>query len=469
MQLVRLAIKNFLSISDAELKPGQINQIVGKNNQGKTTILRALEAALKGTTDGSVVKRGETDAEIILEFDEISIRRRIKSDGKQTVSVKKGDMSANSPQAYLNQLLDGTSLNPLELLDPKKRTEYLLKCIDIRVTPKDLKEVVGDCPVPLPPLEFDQHGLKVAEHAHRFFYQRRAEANKDFQAKQKTWEVKKAELPPLPEFEGSEDELKAAADEVRAEIRRENNKMEHMKVYETRLEKAVKAVAGNRNQQAEARVTISNLEEQLLQARSHLRDLETRELELEKQKDEAESELNVIRPDASHLNALNDRLAGLQADLTARSEARALRARYEAVDTLKADADKARAFAKALDGVVERVGAGFREALMKKAELPVDGLTYEGGAFFLDGFSIDNLSSSKAMKLAVGVARKMASKTKLICIDGAELLDEESYAALREEIDGDGFTYFITKVGEAFQPVRDTDRVIQMKEGQVIQ
>ncbi len=73
------------------------------------------------------------------------------------------------------------------------------------------------------------------------------------------------------------------------------------------------------------------------------------------------------------------------------------------------------------------------------------------------------------MVLAVSVARKLAKATKIICIDGAEALDPETWQALRTEIDADGFTYFVTKVGEAFTFGKLDDRRIKMDHGQVLQ
>ncbi len=67
------------------------------------------------------------------------------------------------------------------------------------------------------------------------------------------------------------------------------------------------------------------------------------------------------------------------------------------------------------------------------------------------------------MKLACSLARVLAKKTKVICLDGAEALDEATYAQLHAEIENDGFTYFVSKVGEAFKS--ETDTVIKMSGG----
>lgn len=103
---------------------------------------------------------------------------------------------------------------------------------------------------------------------------------------------------------------------------------------------------------------------------------------------------------------------------------------------------------------------------MKRCNFPVEGLVYQNGRFFLDGSSIDNLSTSASIRLAVALARKLGAKTKLICLDGAEALDETSYQLLSEQIKGDGYTYFITKVGEPFPSAGDS--VVRMVEGRAV-
>lgn len=140
-----------------------------------------------------------------------------------------------------------------------------------------------------------------------------------------------------------------------------------------------------------------------------------------------------------------------QTDMIAEMEAEYLRANH---------------FAESLGQVVGALAGKIKADLMSKAEMPIAGLEYVDGEFKIDGANVDNLSSSKALKLAIGVSRKLAKKTKIICIDGAELLDGETWQQLKTEIEGDGFTYFVTKVGLPF--VGD-DTVIPMKDGQVVQ
>ena len=74
--VLNLSIKNFMSVKDAKLELGKITQIVGGNSQGKTTLIKAIQTAIKGSSDTSLITHGEDRMEIILELpDETHIRR----------------------------------------------------------------------------------------------------------------------------------------------------------------------------------------------------------------------------------------------------------------------------------------------------------------------------------------------------------------------------------------------------------
>lgn len=456
MELVKLQIKNFLSISDVELKPGKVNQIVGKNNQGKSSIVKALEAGLKGSTNGSLVKRGEDAAEIIIEFDNsLAVRRRIKNDGTNTVTVRKEGFAADKPQSFLNNLLSDGGFNPLDLLDPKARTANLLKAIDLKVTEEDVRARLGDkSPVPLPPVDYSQHGLKVVEQLHRYYYQRRAEANKDAEAKTSRFETLKNELPQAPTAPaGTREELQAQIAQRNAAIGEENKK---------------KSLQGERQQQLErarARLqaqitTTEHLRSQIHQLQMKLEEEQNRVAFQQSEVANAAKAVAEVEVDQVKIDGLRNEVIDLQKGLTTFAELDAYQQRVAVVQSAEADKLKAEGAAEKLDVCVYLLGNDFKSELMKRTALPVAGLTYEDGQFLLDGDAIDNLSTSRALRLAVGIARKLAGPAKIICIDGAELLDAESYAALRSEIEGDGFTYFITKVGEAFEHPGDTVTVM---------
>lgn len=462
MKIVKLQIKNFLSIADAQLEPGgKVTQIVGLNNQGKTTILKALEVAFGGSSDGSLVKHGETEAEIIVEFDDkMILNRKIKATGKDTVTLKRDGLKFEKPQTVLNSLFDSSNFNPLELLDPRKRTEAILKTINVKVTEQTLRERLKDCPVPLPPLNYDQHGLNIVDDAYKYFYQRRAEANKIAKDKKSKYEVEKANL------EAQQDSLKIPSKEdclwlIEASKEKIKNLQHQKTLRDTAQVQADHArdLLNSAEQRRESMIRqMEKLKEQLLAADEVCK-------EQAKHLVKISEKVSEHKFDQADVDAMHEQINKQHEFLKIHSEREVQQVKLARVTEYYEEAANAIVFSNKLNSAVATLGPEFKSELLKGADLPMPGLTYFDGHFFLEGSSIDNLSSSKALKLAVNVAKKLAAKTKIICIDGAEQLDVDNYDALRKEIEGDEFTYFMTKVGDAFPSA--TDKVVTMEAGRV--
>lgn len=485
--IVGLKIKNFLSIVDLEIKPGQINQIVGKNNQGKTTVIKAMEFAAKGSSDASLVRHGQDAAEVVIELsDETTIRRRISAEGKSTVSVKRNGFLAPSPQSYLDGLFGSSAFNPLELLDPKKRTAAILNSIPLKITAERLSKEIQVPVDKLPPLDYDQHGLAVLDTCHKYLYQRRAEANKDVADKKKRWETYEADLPKTvfekpptrEEITDAVTALNQTATELEAEIHlidMENKTAELANTKSDRYDVAIEAL----------KTEAQEVDRALAKHLDELQGLK------EKAEHEAEKALAVLKSrieDGERLlkeaqaevpKDIKDKAPLLEQLATIRTDIEMTKGRVKDLEAFEA-MEKQRAMVKDMENEfiaagktstaitqrVEALAGPIKAKLMAEAEMPVAGLEYVDGGFLVNGIPVDNLSSSLALKLAIGVARKLAKKTKLICIDGAEQLDENTYWALKTEIEGDGYTYFVTKVGDAFP---GNDHVIRMEKGAAVQ
>lgn len=469
MSIVKLTIKNFLSIQDVEIVPGKINQIFGSNNQGKTTILKALEFAFKGSNDASLIRHGQDQAEVIVELDnETTIRRKLYSYGKQDVKVKKGEFVSNAPQNYLNTLFDGISFNPLEILNPKTRTQFILRALNLKMTQEELSEISGIDLNSLPPLDYEkENALIIVEQAYKYFYARRAEVNKVSAEKKKRWETYKADLPPMTSLPTAKDsiyetmsiieEKKAVLIGKKLEIDRRNKDREA----------SIKKIVEWENELNGIDDSIVALKAQYEKA---LAVLEERKSNGKKLLDEKKC----MTPQTPHstmdleegIKAFNDDLEKYRLALKDCDIWEAQEKQRKTVDDMKMEYEKEDAVATVLDKRVNSLGAEAKKKIMQKAELPVQGLTYSDGEFFLNGSSLDHLSSSASLRLALALVKKMADKTKLICIDGAELLDQEAFAAFKLDTEKDDYTYFFTKVGE---PFLGSDKTFLAHNGQLTQ
>lgn len=448
MNVAKLSIKNFLSVSEVSIAPGQVNQICGENNMGKTTILKALEFAMTGSTDGSLVKFGEDSAEVIVELsDSTEIRRRLSVEGRQSVEVKREGCRTTSPQSFLESLFSKSSFNPLELLDPKKRTEAIMASIVIKLTPDVLAGELGLEQAKLPPLDYDQHGLKVLDQAHKYFYQRRFEANKDTLDKKNRFETYQADLPQrvptLPDMM-----------RVRTALEKERDSLAVARERMSGVDKVLESATLLADKVVKCATAVQQIDIQIASAEEHLRLLRVRREAAVEAHGVATLSVPTDLPDKSEIEieiSMREKTVATHNQTLAEIDrAATIDKQYQLVEDLKVEFEKAAAFAESLNLRVIALAGPIKDEIMAMAEMPIEGLEYVNGAFLVEGVPVDNLSSSRALKLAMGVARKLAKKTKLICVDGCEILDEESFEILQKEIEGDGYQYFLTKVGEPF-------------------
>lgn len=467
MNIALLRIKNFLSIRDVEIKPGQINQITGGNNQGKTSIIKAIEFAVNGATDGSLVRNGQDAAEVIMELDDKTmIRRRINSEGKQSVEVKNAQgFKAPSPQTFLESLFGSASFNPLELLDPKKRHDAILNSIAISLDAATLAKELGVEVDALPPLDYTQHGLKVLETCHKYYYQRRAEANKDAADKKKRWETYKADLP--------EESLLTSvnADEINRDLALIQQRIDGFNERIRGIEEEERECNRAHQRHEEAQTKVSDLDAKVQFHRHEMEKAQAAQEEAEKTRVAAAKEIPAAiqdkRPIMETVAQLKVDYEKKKAGLKDVEKERAVLKQIEMVNELSVGVANAEQFSQGLTEKVERLAGPLKKKIMSAADMPVQGLEYKSGQFLVDGIPVDNLSASKALKLAVGVARKLAKKSKLICIDGAEALDDSTYKELMAEIKEDGYEYFITRVGPTVGI--DYASSLEMKNGAVVQ
>jgi AAA15 family ATPase/GTPase len=481
--LVRIRIKNFMGISNVEIKPNQINQVVGENNQGKTTVLKAIEFIFKGSTEGALVKHGEDQAECFAELpDQTTIRRILKPDGNQKVVVKDAnDLPMKAPQSFLDALIDHTGFNPLEVLEPTRRTEAILKAIDLRVTPETIANRIGCKVDEVPNFNFNQHGLKVIDEAYNYYDKRRTEANREALTKHNKWKSYETDFKPQLPPEQSRDLIKSERAKIDERIVAAKVSIGNIETVE-RANLAIKEKLTKFRSEFESYKSqkdikvqtleseIENLAAQLEHKRNELKHIQ--DLFVQKSEDgqkyyqETEKGLQEV-PDKSayqsELQSCETYTAVLDGAEKEWSAYDSLQQQAKMIQDLENDWKESQERAEFIENQAKQLQHKFKKELMATVEMPLPGLEYADGIFLVNQTPIDQLSSSMAMKLAINIARKLHKKNKVILADGVERLDEKVRAEFFNEIKDDDFTYFFTNVGDG-DPNFPT---IRMKEGMI--
>src|SRR3990167_1945300 len=185
MKIVKLSIHNFLKLKDIEMNPSKTNVIVGKNKQGKTSILKAIRTAFTGDADSTSIRIGEGKAEITVDLDELTIKRSITEKGNHLDISNKEGMRMPAPQKYLDGILGTFSFNPIEFFEKKMadRKKYLLNVIKLNITQDELAKYTGE---KLACLDYEgTHALEVVEIARKHYYDKRTVANAELTKKEK--------------------------------------------------------------------------------------------------------------------------------------------------------------------------------------------------------------------------------------------------------------------------------------------
>jgi exonuclease SbcC len=422
MRVARLTIENFLGIAECELMPGKITVISGANRQGKTSILKALETAFAGGGDLSDRIRTDTNkATILVELDDgVTINRKLTAAGNY-VAVSKDGFERKGPQSWLNELIgEGTlSFNPIAFFTakPDRQREMMLSAIPISVTPENLQDWFGtDFGI-----ETDRHGLEVLADVEKLVYENRRDANAVVKGVKGRAEALAEKVP--DDFDaGAWREADVSA--LNEQIRAAGQAQEREQNLRAKLAEWIQRQAYNADKKAALLAQIEELE----------RDDEVCRLTAA----ELKADLAALEiPDASEA----------QQRLSEYSDAQRTLADVDALEQARSELADAEQTAARYDQLVEQVRTKPDE-LLRAADVPIEGLEIKPDAILLNGVEIQNLSGSERLLLALDVVRAVNRDFGIICIDGAEALDDETFDLLLTHIQdpSDDFQYFITHV-----------------------
>jgi hypothetical protein len=191
MTIHRLAIHNFMGISARQFDfPASGAVIEGANGKGKTSVLKAVRAALASQgCEPSAIRNGADAAEILVDLDDVSVRRLITQTGGNLTVTDANGARIKAPQTFLADLLGLAPLDPIGLFlepDAKKRRKTVLAALPCTVTTAllarwvpagtDLGAVLGRDAAGAPNVA--GHGLEVVERLRSSFYGQRTDANR---------------------------------------------------------------------------------------------------------------------------------------------------------------------------------------------------------------------------------------------------------------------------------------------------
>lgn len=397
MKIVKLSASNFKRLQAVEINPdGSLVRITGKNGQGKSSVLDAIEAVIGGgrALPKTPVRKGAKHAKIIADLGDLIVSRRFTAEGGTSLQVERADGSVlSSPQKVLDALFARVAFDPIEILrmDPKKQLETLRGVVKVDV---DIEALDG-------------RNLRD--------YNDRTDINRDI--KNLTSRIEAMDVPDLPAGAPAPKPVDTQALLSQIESAAATNaEIEQRKV--------------RREQVAEGVQTKRDAAQVKLDRAARLR-AEAAELEAEGQKQNLDADADEKR--LAEAEALPDPVdvSALRAQLENGTAINKAIDRRRERDLLRADLAKLNQKSQALtDAIAERTEQ--KAAAIAAAKMPVPGLGFTDEGVTLNGLPFEQASSAEQLRASMGIAMAMNPELRVVLIRDGSLLDEDGLRLVAE-------------------------------------
>lgn len=415
-RIIELVVENFMGIRAAALNPeGGVVVIGGKNAQGKTSLIRAIMAGVRGKRYApNKPVHGDAKSAVIelklgtdgkVEFD---IKRTFSKDGKSTIKVKNGEgLSWSSPQQILDALAGAIAYDPLEFVRGDKKDQVAEL---VRLSGVDLTSI-------------DENITAL--------FDARAQTNRS---------VRDAEgrLAGMTSYEDAPSE----APDMDALLKEQADVRAHNGVGEE-----LQGIADRTQSSYADNCEKGDLKLQQIQA-AKLK-VAAAESELEAFNDGlALMRLNVARCKEEAETYVYKDQSGVDAKIRDSSEVAAKVRANQARDAQRVDLGELRNMSESQTDELEQLREDRVEAIAD-SPLPVVGLSFSADGVTLDGIPIEQCSAAEQLKLSVSIGIAASPKLTVMLVRDGSLLDSDSLNVLNEIAEQHDHQIWIERVGDA--------------------
>lgn len=467
-KITKILIKNLFGISEFEADSKSI-ELLGGNGTGKTSVLDAIRLALTNRSSRDcIVKRGETEGEIIIETDSgLTITRKPRTNKTDYKSIKQNGKEVQSPEAFLSEIFSELQLNPVAFInmDSKEQNRIILDLIEYHWDLNIIKEWFGEIPQGV---DYQKHILEVLQQIAAedgFYFQQRQNINRDIRNKKAFIEEIMKELP---------ENFNAAKWEA-YDLQEIHSKIEKARQHNAQIEKA-ETLKANYDNKIRGFQSIKELEEQRL-----LKGLQEREGELKADIAKLQEMLNSAQKE---LNSLNDVCSDKKAVIEANYEKQVAQFNEELkafepylqqqkinIVPLQEEAAEALKMKQqlpqynkmlAMNNELAELQADSDEytrkielartlpaTILAEANMPLGEMSIDGDQVLIKkpngDLPISNLSEGEKLDLCVDIALKNKTGLQIVLIDGVEKLSPINRQHLYDRCKASGLQFIATR------------------------
>lgn len=417
LHIVELRAENIKRLQAVQIHPsGELVVIGGRNAQGKSSTLDAIEMALGGasTIPPDPIRHGARKGRVVVDLGELVIERVFTPKGTSLTVTSKDGTLQKSPQALLDSLCSSIAFDPVAFarLEPKKQDEVLKRVLGL-----DFAE-----------LDADRAKLFAA----------RTDTKRELKGLEARLDAMPAPEAGLPKAEQSAADILAEVEQRQAQ-RAENEKA---RAFVVELEREHRGL-GSDLQALDRR--IAELEEKLAEARSDREAVAERRdsltASIERKREEVAA---LVDPDLDEPKA---RLATLEAT---NRKVRQVQERAK----LEAEAKKLAARADELTGAIEAIDEK-KAAALASAKFPVEGLGFDELGPTLHGAPLEQASQAEKLRLSVAIGAALNPRLRVMLLRDGSVLDDDGMRLLAELAQAHGLQLWCERVGD-----RDASAII---------
>lgn len=415
MKIIELRAENVMRLKAVEITPdGTVQVIGGRNAQGKSAVLNAIWLALGGGKASKDISRpirdGEENASVRLDLGDLVVTRTWTQKGTSLKVENAEGATFKSPQGMLDALVGQLSFDPLAFtrLSAKEQRAALLDLVDMDVDLDTIDAQIRDL------------------YTHRTEIGRQGKALGDVTVDDKLPTVEKSAASVVKKLQEAQ-EVHRWVDTTRQQIQDAH----------TAADAALSTVRAAEERIKELQAQITSL-------------IATRKMRLA----EAENMQHAIdNTEMPNLAYIEDELATVE---DTNAKIRANNAARERLDEKQALRDAYEGLTKRLTELDEQ-----KAAALAAATFPVDGLSFDSTGVLYRGVPLSQASSAEQIRVSLAMGMALNPRLRVLMIKDGSLLDEDSMAAIHEQVAEHDFQLWL----EVVNP--DDPSAVLIEDGQV--
>jgi DNA repair exonuclease SbcCD ATPase subunit len=459
MRIAHVTIKNIMGLRELEFQPGSFTEITGQNGTSKTSVLEAIKSVFKGGHDATLLRDGAEQGEVVLVLDDGTEITKTVRPHTSDVKIKRDGRILPRPTDLIKELVDRLSNNPIAFLTAKKedRVSVFLQSVPLTVDIERLSFISG---VKVPPLAEGVHAYQILDHVYQQVFDDRHDTNLAIDEKKKTIKQLREAMPEAPPgVIGGETELEAQLTALDAkkdtDLGEVHNKLStftngvNAQIAKLTTDHDViiqKSTDGFDEQIAALQKKIDELRNEKAEKLATMRGEKNRAIKEQQGRiisvtGKANDKRVLLRQEHQEARApIETQLALLRAN---RNLAAKREQTQETLETLEAEVEALQQDVARQEKALIDIKAYRSEVL---ANLPIPGLEVREGEIYRNNVVFDRLNHAQRIDIAVAIAELRAGDLGVVCVDGIEALDNDSFAAFKERTAPLPLQFFVSRV-----------------------